>query len=92
MPKVIRVGNKTPRVIFFDPPRFEKRLREFVIDYEPYELYEKLGLEKPKNVSDVSDVSDKTCGSKQLDGFLENEPHSGSETSETSETEKEWKK
>lgn len=89
MPKVIRVGNKTPRVIFFDPPRFEKRLREFVIDYSPYELYEKLGLQKPKGVSDVSDVSDKTCGSKLLNGFVKNEQCAGSETSETSETERE---
>ena len=44
---------------------------EFVIDYRPYELYEKLGLEKPKKVTQVTEVTDKTCGSKPLDGFLE---------------------
>ena len=66
LPKVIKVGSKTYRVVFFDPPRFEKRLREFVIDYKPYELYEKLGLEKPKSVTQVTDVTDKPCGSKQL--------------------------
>jgi len=86
MPKVIKVENKTYRVIFFDPPRFEKRLREFVIDYEPYELYDKLGLEKPKTVTQVTQVTDKTCGSKLLNGFLENELHAGSVTSVTSVT------
>jgi len=88
MPKLVKVGNKPYRVMFFDPPRFEKRLREFVIDYEPYELYAKLNLEKPKTVSLVSDVSVPAPGAGLLDSFLENEPHAGSETSETSETEK----
>jgi len=60
---------------------------EFVIDYRPYELYEKLGLEKPKKVTQVTEVTDKTCGSKLLNGFLENEPHSGTVTSVTSVTE-----
>jgi hypothetical protein len=87
LPKVIKVGKKTYRVIFFDPPKFEKRLREFVIDYKPYELYEKLGLEKPKSVTQVTEVTDKTYGSKLLDGFLKNELHAGSVTSVTSVTE-----
>jgi hypothetical protein len=87
LPKVIKVEKKTYRVIFFDPPKFEKRLREFVIDYKPYELYEKLGLEKPKSVTQVTQVTDKIRGAKLLDGFLENEPHAGSVTSVTSVTE-----
>jgi len=74
MPKVIRVGNKAHRVIFFDPLKFEKRLREFVIDYRPYELYEKLGLEKPKNVTDVTDVTVKIPFSNFQKTLLENEP------------------
>jgi transposase-like protein len=53
---------------------------------DPYELYDKLGLEKPKTVTQVTQVTDKTCGSKQLDGFLENELHAGSVTSVTSVT------
>jgi hypothetical protein len=86
MPKVVKVGNKPYRVIFFDPPRFEKRLREFVIDYTPYELYDKIGLEKPKTVTQVTQVTDKTHGSKQLDGFLEKTQHAGTVTSVTSVT------
>jgi hypothetical protein len=85
MPKLIKVGNKPYRVIFFDPLRFEKRLREFVIDYKPYELYEKLGLEKPKKVTQVTEVTDKTHDAKQL-SFLENELHVGTVTSVTSVT------
>ena len=46
-----------------------------------------LGLEKPKSVTEVTEVTDKTCGAKLLDGFLENEPHVGSVTSVTSVTE-----
>jgi hypothetical protein len=87
LPKVIKVGSKTWRVVFFDPPRFEKRLREFVIDYKPYELYEKLGLEKPKPVTQVTEVTDKTCGSKQVSLLGENELHAGTVTSVTSVTE-----
>jgi hypothetical protein len=93
LPRVIKVGNKTYRVIFFDPPKFEKRLREFVIDYKPYEIFEKLGLEKPKTVTQVTHVTDPAHGRKQLDGFLsrgeENEPCVGSVTSVTSVTGKE---
>jgi len=57
LPRVIKVGSKTYRVVFFDPRRFEKRLREFVVDYIPYDLYDKLGLEKPKLVTEVTQVT-----------------------------------
>jgi len=94
MPKVIKVGNKNYRVMFFDPPKFEKRLREFVIDYEPYELYATLGLKKPEAATLATLATDKTHGSQPLNGFLGKEPHAGSVASvaavaETIETERE---
>jgi len=88
LPKVVKVGNKNYRVIFFDPPKLEKRLREFVIDYEPYELYDKLGLEKPKTATQATHATLPACGAKQLDGFLKNEPCAGSVASVTSVAEK----
>jgi hypothetical protein len=48
LPRIVKVAAKNYRVIFFSPAKFEKRLREFVIDYKPYALYEKLGLQTPK--------------------------------------------
>jgi hypothetical protein len=86
LPRVIKVGSKTYRVIFFDPPKLEKRLREFVVDYEPFKLYELLGLEKPKTVTQVTQVTDPTRDTKQLDGFLGKALCAASVTSVTSVT------
>ena len=84
-PRVIKVGNKNYRVIWFEPSKFEKRLSEFVVDYEPWELYGKLGLPKP-GATLATDATDKTCGSGKpgsdgIDKYLgqpENQPHAGS--------------
>lgn len=52
LPSTIKVGNKTWRVIFFDPEKMEKRLREFVVGYEPKKILklagEKLGVGQQK--------------------------------------------
>jgi len=55
-PDRIRVGSRVWRVFWFDPLRLDKMLREFVVDYEPLGLYDKLGLPKP--VTDVTGVTD----------------------------------
>ena len=86
LPKLITVGNRRYRVIWFDPPKFEKRLREFVVDYQPYDLYEKLHLAKPG--TDVTDVTVQIHGEKISD-YSESEqkeksPCMGSVTSVTS--------
>jgi hypothetical protein len=51
----IRVGTRTYRVFWFKPDRLEKMLREFVLDYEYCNLYERIGLPKPEPVTDVTD-------------------------------------
>jgi hypothetical protein len=38
------VNGRTQRVIFFDPSRMEKRLREFVVDYVPNAVTEVTGV------------------------------------------------
>jgi len=53
----VRVGGKSYRVIFFEPQKLEKRLREFVVEYTPNALLEKLGP-----VTHVTDVTDKPHG------------------------------
>jgi len=68
LPRSIKVSDKNYRVIFFDPPKFEKRLKEFVIGYEPFKLYDLLNLQKP--ATDATDATDKLHGSLQLDGFI----------------------
>ena len=45
----VRVGGRNTRVIFFEPRRLEKRLREFVMDYTP------------NAVSDVTGVAVSPC-------------------------------
>jgi hypothetical protein len=76
---------------FFDPQKFEKRLREFVIDYEPHELYDKLGLPRPA-VTQVTQVTDPTRPTIPLDTFLDKTGKdrgcAGSVTCVTSVTEK----
>jgi hypothetical protein len=57
VPDRIRVGTRTYRVFWFKPDRLEKMLREFVLDYEYYNLYELIGLPKPEPVTDVTDVT-----------------------------------
>jgi hypothetical protein len=40
----VKVNGRTQRVIFFDPSRMEKRLREFVVDYVPNAVTEVTGV------------------------------------------------
>jgi hypothetical protein len=35
----VKVGKKTQRVIFFEPVKLERRLKEFVLDYTPDSIY-----------------------------------------------------
>lgn len=46
--RVVRIGKKTYRPIFFKPSRFEQQLLEFVPGYAPRELYRKLGITEEK--------------------------------------------
>jgi hypothetical protein len=59
----VKVDGKTQRVIFFDPVRLEKRLREFVVNYTP------------NKVTEVTQVTVSTCGAQknQLLSFSGNE-------------------
>lgn len=43
LPSVLKVDGKSSRVIFFNPRRLEKRLREFVVNYEPDKVIEITG-------------------------------------------------
>lgn len=91
LPRVVKVGNKSCRVIFFDPSKFEKRLREFVADYEPFGLYKILGLEKP--VTEVTQVTHPTCSLDQFAGKKdEEELHAGTVTSVTCVTDSDSKR
>lgn len=49
LPTQVKVDGKNSRVIFFDPKRIEKRLREFVVNYAP------------GKVAEVTGVTDLTC-------------------------------
>jgi len=86
LPRVIRLGGKTYRVVFFNPTKLERRLREFVVNYEPHSLFEKLGIP----VTDVSLVTDKThsplLSFSNHDSEELGDRHAVSVTSETSET------
>ena len=44
----VKVDGRTQRVIFFDPTRFEKRLREFVVNYKPNTVTEVTGVTDSK--------------------------------------------
>ena len=46
-PERARIRHWNVRPIFFDPKRLEKRLREFVVDYEKSELFKRLNLPVP---------------------------------------------
>jgi hypothetical protein len=94
LPKLVKIGNKPYRIIFFDPPKFEKRLREFVVDYKPYEVFARVGLPKP--ATEVTKVTDHTRDLNALEKSIlgmpdseENEQHPPTVTSVTPVTEKE---
>lgn len=84
-PALIRIGSRMTRAIWFDPYRFEKQLREFVLDYKPWTLYNHLGIP----VTLVTDVTDSTlCTTLEKekkddlhdsDEEKENLPHTGKE-------------
>ena len=102
LPPLVKVGPKPYRVIFFDPEKMEKRLREFVVDYEPRKILklakEKLGgagqqkLPVENEVTEVTQVTDKIHGNDQggREKTEKNDdiPCAGSVTSVTSVTEK----
>lgn len=54
---VVKVSNKSYRVVFFEPSKLEKRLREFVVNYKPKSLFEK--------VTEVTQVTLKLHGETQ---------------------------
>jgi hypothetical protein len=67
---VVKIGKKSYRPIFFSPNRLEKRLREFVVDYEQNLIYEKLGLDVPGSVTKVTQVTDLVHGNQKLESFM----------------------
>ena len=74
----VKVDGRTQRVIFFDPARIEKRLREFVVDYVPNAVTEVTGVTvSTRNIPDSPLF--KCCPQTS-------EPHSKSVTSVTSVT------
>jgi hypothetical protein len=66
LPRVVKVGDKSYRVIFFDPSKLEKRLREFVIGYSRFDLFNRLGL-KDSGVTQVTDVTLRTHSAEKTD-------------------------
>jgi len=50
----VKVGGKSYRVIFFEPLKLEKRLREFVVDYQPNKLLDVLGAQSVTEVTEVT--------------------------------------
>jgi hypothetical protein len=82
LPNVVKVGGRAYRVIFFDPRKLEKRLREFVVDYEPNSLL--------KKVTEVTQVTLPLYGSiEKHEELQKNEPYKQSVTCVTSVTEAE---
>jgi len=49
-PDQIRLNAKICRPIWFAPEKFEKTLRDLVVDYVPFTLYDKIGLKRPDPV------------------------------------------
>ncbi|MCL5949789.1 MAG: hypothetical protein M1490_04870, partial [Candidatus Bathyarchaeota archaeon] len=58
----IKVDGRTQRVIFFDPTRLEKRLREFIVNYKPNTVTEVTGVTDSK--PSVQDSPLFNCGTK----------------------------
>jgi len=48
---VVKVSGKSSRVIFFESDKLEKRLREFIVNYKPKELFEKLKVTEVTQVT-----------------------------------------
>jgi hypothetical protein len=75
----VKVDGHNTRVIFFDPRRLEKRLREFVVNYTP------------NSVAEVTGVAVSGCGKSKglLMSYFENSdlPHRRIATDATSVTE-----
>jgi hypothetical protein len=95
LPQFVKVGNKSWRVVFFDPDKFEKRLREFVIEYNPNTLRNLVSAKYGQTalkVTEVTEVTDKLhgeiSGEQQEPRLDENAPCIRSVTSVTSVTEK----
>jgi hypothetical protein len=76
---VIKIGGRAYRAILFDPGKLEKRLREFVVDYEPDSLL--------KKVTEVTQVTLPLYASvEKQDSTPKNEAYKESVTSVTSVT------
>jgi hypothetical protein len=100
-PDRINVG-KTFRPFFIDTLRMEKSLREFVVDYQYWQLYSILGLEEPETVTLVTDVTDamRQGGAEKTnqvlnDFFSKDTPHTqevsqASQPSQNDEEDNEW--
>ena len=84
IPDFVKVSGKAYRVIFFEPEKLEKRLREFVVDYKPGEIFEKMKVTQVTKVTDYLHEEDKTELEKS-----EIPPYRESVTSVTSVTAKE---
>jgi ribosomal protein L40E len=81
LPAFVRDGKKSYRVIFFEGDKLEKRLKEFVVDYKPQDLF------KIQSVTNVTLVTLLTHGSTQeKEQETTASPHTGSVTSVTTVT------
>ncbi|MGB9841552.1 MAG: zinc ribbon domain-containing protein [Candidatus Bathyarchaeales archaeon] len=61
LPPFIKDGGKSYRVIFFEPERLEKRLKEFIVDYAPKSVFQTQSLLGDKLVTEVTGVTVFTC-------------------------------
>jgi hypothetical protein len=59
LPNIVKVGKRSYRVILFDPRKLEKRLREFVVDYEPNKVTEVTKVTVPIHNEEQNNSKDK---------------------------------
>lgn len=65
LPAFIKVNGKSHRVIFFEGDKIEKRLREFVVDYEPNSINGKKSVTQVTQVT-VIEPDKETTGQQKL--------------------------
>jgi hypothetical protein len=85
LPQVVKVANKSWRIIFFDPLKLNKRFKEFVTNYKPEEsansFFELIKPKKaqevlpvqPKKVTQVTQVTDTTHNDISLKNIVHND-------------------
>lgn len=61
LPPFIKDCGKSYRVIFFEPERLEKRLKEFIVDYVPRSVFQSRSLLGERLVTKVTEVTVFTC-------------------------------